>query len=252
MRTTAIIALIGATQAAADAATCKKDAKAADCTWAVCYAKGTPLSTAKGDYPGCKDTLDDTNYCSQLGTKCTYKICTSDAGKKFKAATKGDATCKTDCLSHPEQAQCWDSTDAADKCLWTGVGCTADICKDHTTTSYDAEKKADDTTAATKANSTAVTKYYWSERCNLKQMHGFKLTALADTDDYNTKASADKKAHSTDKSSYSKAKSATKKAATAVTADKANSKAKATTSKGKAYAKLVKTYTDAVSTEAAA
>jgi len=78
------------------------------------------------------------------------------------------------------------------------------------------------------------------------------LSKLDDTDAYNTKASADKNAHSTDKATYNTAVTTTKTAEAAVTKDVANKAAVATTSKGKAYAALVKTHTDAVSAEAKA
>jgi len=77
------------------------------------------------------------------------------------------------------------------------------------------------------------------------------LSALDDTDAYNTKASADKDTHSTDKATYNTAVTTTKTAEAAVTKDVANKDSTDATKKA-AYAKLVKTHTDAVSAEAKA
>ena len=88
-----------------------------------------------------------------------------DAEKK---AIPESAAEKSLCEKEPWNVKCWSPSFAPESCKWTGVGCTVDICWDHTSMDSIATKPAAGATAD------EISEYYWSQSCtwsDINEMH---------------------------------------------------------------------------------
>ena len=80
-------------------------------------------------------------------------------------------------MKKPWEKECWSSASASDSCMWSGVGCTVEICDGH---EFDAEQSQPGN-GVNEATRQDVKDFYWSKSCTWAQVNKMHADLVAGT-----------------------------------------------------------------------